>query len=100
MEWYSIKMNNEYLDVYNSIMKVESYIQKNFVHIYDDNGFLCGKKGGRTSFIEIFAENGYELIPLRIIFEQNGILESDISHVQIEDGKLVITTKDFNQIKI
>ena len=99
MAWYTIKMNNEYFQVFNSSKKVENYMLEEF-ETKSIDGFLCDKKGDRKSFEEIFAENGYEFLPLKIISEKNGILENDISHVHIEDGQLVITTKDYNQIKI
>lgn len=99
MARYVLIKNNLIHDNFLNIDDAQNYAMENFEAKLVD-GLLCDKKGHRKSLKELFEDYGLDLEPLKIYIDPHGILETDITNVHIEDGKLVITLKDGNQKEI
>ena len=93
MARHIVRKNNKIAEVFSSADEAEKFAEENF-HTKKDNGRLEG------NLKDIFAENDYDFEPLKPITDAEGIPEDEILNVHLQNGQLVITTKDGNQKKI
>ena len=99
MARYTLGFKNIFENVFSSINEAQNFTLEKFEAKMKD-GLLYDKNGNRKTLEEIFKDMGYDFLPLKSNSDKIGILENEISNVHIEDGRLVITTKDGNRIKI